>query len=120
MSAADAKATGSFVATPKRNARRIRATIMNAAHISAARLPRATQLADPGAPAAAMPARPVASTAAVAESAPTTRCLDEPKNANAANSKHDFLTDALFFVAAVETCSQFAVAVSILFDVGVH
>ena len=67
--------------------RMIRATIMNTAHMRAARLPIATQLAEAGAPAAAMPARPVARTAAVAESAPTTRCRDEPKIAKAARGR---------------------------------
>ena len=64
--------------------RMIRATIMKTAHRRAARPAIATHWAEPGAPAAAMPARPVAMTAAVAESAPTTRWRDEPKIAKAA------------------------------------
>ena len=61
-----------------------RATIMKTPQIRAERPAIATHCGDPGAPAAAIPARPVAMTAAVAESAPTTRWRDEPKIAKAA------------------------------------
>ena len=39
-------------------------------------------------PVAAMPASAAAMTAAVAESAPTTRCRDEPRNANTMHREH--------------------------------
>ena len=57
----------------------IRARSRNAAAMRARRPARATYSVDP---VAASPARPAAITAAVAESAPTTRCLEEPKTAN--------------------------------------
>ena len=60
-----------------------RAMIMNTPHIRAASPAMATHCGEAGAPAAAMPPSPTAMTAAVAESAPTTRWRDEPKMANA-------------------------------------
>ena len=61
---------------------KMRAMMRQAGAHRAARPASATYSGDP-APAAAMPARPVARTAAVAESAPTTRWRDEPKRAKA-------------------------------------
>ena len=57
--------------------------IMKTPHMRAASPAMATHCGDAGAPAAAMPPRPTARTAAVAESAPTTRWRDEPKMAKA-------------------------------------
>ena len=61
-----------------------RATMRNRAVSSASAPARATYSLDPD---AASPARPAAMTAAVAESAPTTRWRDEPKTANARTGK---------------------------------
>ena len=51
--------------------------------IAAAGAPASPQWVAMAGLAALIPARPVARTAAVAESAPTTRCRDEPRSANA-------------------------------------
>ena len=59
--------------------RMMRARIMKPPAMRASRPARAMYCDEP---AVAMPARPAAITAAVAESAPTTRCRDEPKMAN--------------------------------------
>lgn len=57
----------------------MRASSRNAAAINASIPARATYSFDP---VAARPARPAAMTAAVAESAPTTRCREDPRMAN--------------------------------------
>jgi len=63
----------------RKPSRRTRAANIKTAAIRASRLHRASHSFDPR---TAMPARPAATTAAVAESAPTARCRDDPKMAN--------------------------------------
>ena len=62
--------------------RRSRATTSSPPQTSAVRLAKASQSGDPGVtPAMPRPLRPAASTAAVAESAPTTSSREEPSRA---------------------------------------
>ena len=59
----------------------MRARIRNPAAMNASTAASATYSSEPT---EAMPTRPAARMAAVAESAPTTRCREEPKSANRA------------------------------------